>query len=120
MSRRFMLSVYRLAGFAELCELGELGELCELCELSELCERCELRLVLGPLYNASMADFGNKKRNPYWNWLLILPACGLLFPAIYARETPTLFGFPFFYWYQFAWVFLTAAITGLVYLLVKE
>ena len=48
-----------------------------------------------------MADFGNKKRNAHWNWLLILRACGLLFPAIYARETPTLFGFPFFYWYQF-------------------
>jgi uncharacterized membrane protein YhdT len=67
-----------------------------------------------------MADSGNKKRNAHWNWLLILPACGLLFPAIYARETPALFGFPFFYWYQFAWVFLTAAITGLVYFLVKE
>jgi hypothetical protein len=67
-----------------------------------------------------MADSGNKKRNTRWNWLLILPACGLLFPAIYARQTPALFGFPFFYWYQFAWVFLTAAITGLVYLLVKD
>jgi hypothetical protein len=67
-----------------------------------------------------MADSGNKKRNTRWNWLLILPACGLLFPAIYARQTPALFGFPFFYWYQFAWVFLTAAITGLVYFLVKD
>ncbi len=67
-----------------------------------------------------MAFAGNKKRNTRWNWLLLLPAFGLLFPAIYARETPTRFGFPFFYWYQFAWVFLTAAIIGLVYLLVKE
>jgi hypothetical protein len=67
-----------------------------------------------------MADSGTKKRNAYWNWLLILPACGLLFPAIYARETPALLGFPFFYWYQFAWVFLTAAITGLVYVLAKD
>jgi hypothetical protein len=67
-----------------------------------------------------MADSGNKKRNARWNWLLILPALGLLFPAVYARQTPALFGFPFFYWYQFAWVFLTAAITGLVYLLVKD
>ena len=67
-----------------------------------------------------MADTGSKKRNARWNLLLLLPAAGLLFPAIYARATPALFGFPFFYWYQFAWVFLTAAITGLVYLLVKD
>ncbi len=67
-----------------------------------------------------MADTGSKNRGTHWNWLLLLPAAGLLFPAIYARATPTLFGFPFFYWYQFAWVFLTAAITGLVYFLAKE
>jgi hypothetical protein len=78
----------------------------------------------GSLWDGSimlcMADADNKKRSARWNWLLILPALGLLFPAVYARTTPTLFGFPFFYWYQFAWVFLTAAITGLVYFLVKE
>ena len=67
-----------------------------------------------------MANSRNRKRNAGWNWLLLLPAMGLLFPALYARETPTLFGFPFFYWYQFAWVFLTAAITGLVYFLVRD
>ena len=67
-----------------------------------------------------MADTGSKKRSNHWNWLLVLPAAGLLFPAVYARATPALFGFPFFYWYQFAWVFLTAAITGLVYFLARE
>jgi hypothetical protein len=67
-----------------------------------------------------MDETGSRKRNRHWNWLLLLPALGLLFPAVYARQTPTLFGFPFFYWYQFAWVFLTAAITGLVYRLVRE
>jgi Protein of unknown function (DUF3311) len=66
-----------------------------------------------------VADSGSKKRRA-WNWLLVLPALGLLFPGIYARVTPTLFGFPFFYWYQFAWVFVTAAITGLVFVLVKD
>ena len=30
-------------------------------------------------------------------------------------EDPALFGFPFFYWYQFAWVPLTAGITYFVY-----
>ena len=67
-----------------------------------------------------MAGTGSTKHSTRWNWLLLLPAIGLLFPAVYARDTPALFGFPFFYWYQFAWVFLTAAITGLVYFLVKD
>jgi hypothetical protein len=67
-----------------------------------------------------MADTGSKKRSARWNWLLILPAIGLLCPAIYARATPALFGFPFFYWYQFAWVFLTAAISWLVFFLARE
>ena len=67
-----------------------------------------------------MAGSSKRKRRSGWNWLLLLPAVGLLFPAVYARYTPVLFGFPFFYWYQFAWVFLTAAITGVVYFLVKD
>ena len=50
-----------------------------------------------------------------WLLLLLLPYLGLCFPAIYARATPTLGGFPFFYWYQFAWVLLTSAILGVVY-----
>lgn len=50
-----------------------------------------------------------------WKLLLLLPYLGLLFPALYARSTPTLFGFPFFYWYQFAWVVLASLLMGLVY-----
>ncbi len=49
-------------------------------------------------------------------WLLLaLPYLGLCFPWIYARATPALLGFPFFYWYQFAWVILTACLLGIVY-----
>ena len=50
-----------------------------------------------------------------WKLLLLLPFLGLCFPAVYARSTPALFGFPFFYWYQLAWVILASAIMGLVY-----
>lgn len=55
-----------------------------------------------------------------WKLLLILPYIGLCIPAIYARATPTLFGFPFFYWYQFAWVVLTAALLSFIYLKLKD
>jgi hypothetical protein len=40
---------------------------------------------------------------------------GLLWVRFYAGTTPELFGFPFFYWYQFLWVPLTALITVIVY-----
>jgi hypothetical protein len=52
--------------------------------------------------------------------LLALPYLGLCFPKLYARATPALFGFPFFYWYQFAWVVLTSALLYAVYLRLKS
>jgi len=36
--------------------------------------------------------------------LLLLPYVGLLWVPFYNFRDPTLFGFPFFYWYQLAWV----------------
>ena len=78
------------------------------------------RLAIGPHYNASHGRIRQQEAQCLLE-LAAPPSClRPAFPAIYARETPTLFGFPFFYWYQFAWVFLTAAITGLVYFLVKD
>lgn len=50
-----------------------------------------------------------------WKLLLIAPYLGLCIPAWYARATPTVLGFPFFYWYQFAWVILASIIMALVY-----
>ncbi len=50
-----------------------------------------------------------------WKLLLLLPYLGLCFPFVYARATPWLWGLPFFYWYQFAWVLGASAIIGLVY-----
>ncbi len=43
--------------------------------------------------------------------LLAIPCVALLLVPIYSRETPTLWGFPFFYWYQVLWVFITPALT---------
>jgi hypothetical protein len=61
-----------------------------------------------------------KSHRAYWYWLLILPAVAFMFPWTYARATPTLFGFPFFYWYQMGWIVLTSVITGIVYLTTKK
>jgi hypothetical protein len=61
-----------------------------------------------------------KRRWNRWVLLLILPYLGLCFPRIYARATPVLWGFPFFYWYQFLWVIAASALLGLVYRKLKS
>jgi hypothetical protein len=60
-----------------------------------------------------------RKSRAAWNWLLILPALGLAFPTIYSRPVPELFGFPFFYWYQIAWILVSALLTALVYMMTE-
>lgn len=55
-----------------------------------------------------------------WYWLLLIPFVATLWPPFYARSKPELFGFPFFYWYQFAWVILTALLVLVVYLATRE
>lgn len=54
-------------------------------------------------------------RKARWLWLLVIPFIATLVPPIYARSTPAIFGFPFFYWYQIAWIVLSALIVGIVY-----
>ncbi len=48
-------------------------------------------------------------------WLLIIPYIGLLWVPFYNFHGPVLFGFPFFYWYQLAWVPVTAFLTWIAY-----
>jgi hypothetical protein len=52
--------------------------------------------------------------------LLIVPFVATLLPWIYNRAEPSLFGLPFFYWYQLAWVVITAGILGLVVYLTRS
>jgi hypothetical protein len=60
----------------------------------------------------SAREHGGRRR---WYLLLALPFIGLLYPPLYATKDPEVFGIPFFYWYQFAWVVVASAITILVY-----
>ncbi len=62
-----------------------------------------------------VAEHDRPARSRWWYGLLALPYVGLLWVPLYAREDPALLGFPFFYWYQFAWVPLTAFLTWVVY-----
>ena len=55
-----------------------------------------------------------------WYALLVLPFLGTLFPQLYNRPEPALFGLPFFYWYQLAWVVVTAVLLSIVVAATRE
>jgi hypothetical protein len=53
----------------------------------------------------------------FWRVLLLVPVLAVLAVPLFNRTAPTLWGFPFFYWYQMLWVILCSGIVGLVFLL---
>jgi hypothetical protein len=65
--------------------------------------------------NRAPKDSATQSHSRGWLVLLVLPYLGLCFPGLYARATPELLGFPFFYWYQFGWVMVTSCLLGVVY-----
>ena len=58
-------------------------------------------------------------RSP-WNWLLLVPIVIPLLVPVFNREDPKLFGFPFFYWAQLAFILLGVITTTIVYQMTKE
>jgi hypothetical protein len=55
-------------------------------------------------------------RRPYAYLLLCLPFIATLWPALYAHAEPSIGGVPFFYWYQFLCIGMTAVVLAIVYL----
>jgi len=51
---------------------------------------------------------------------LAVPFVALLWVNSYSRLTPRFIGIPFFYWYQMAWVPVTALLTFTAYVLVRR
>ncbi len=52
--------------------------------------------------------------------LLVAPFIVYLAVPSYARVKPRLAGFPFFYWWQLAWVIITAVFIGTAYALTRS
>jgi uncharacterized protein DUF3311 len=63
-----------------------------------------------------------RKRRPSsaWHSLLALPFVGLLWVPFYNRSEPALAGFPYFYWYQFVWIGVSAGLTAVVYFATRD
>ena len=53
----------------------------------------------------------------------ILIAIAIVMPLIvplYAFAEPSLWGIPFFYWYQLLWVFIASGLLGIAYLIMRK
>ena len=48
-------------------------------------------------------------------WLLLVPVVLVLWPPLFNSAKPSLFGIPFFYWYQLAVIPIGVLCTALVY-----
>jgi hypothetical protein len=58
-------------------------------------------------------------RSP-WNWLLFIPIVVPLITVLFNAKTPTLFGFPRFYWLQLAFLLIGVSTTALVYRMTRK
>lgn len=64
-----------------------------------------------------------RPRTGAWIVITILLAAslvGTLWVPFYARTTPALGGFPFFYWYQLMWIPIVAILSGTAYALSRR
>jgi hypothetical protein len=63
-----------------------------------------------------------KPRAPHGRWYLILlaPYVGMLWVPFYNRVEPRAGPIPFFYWYQFAWIGVSAVLTAIVYVATRK
>jgi Protein of unknown function (DUF3311) len=56
----------------------------------------------------------------WWYLLLLVPFVAILWVPSYAGGEPAAFGIPFFYWYQFLWILISAVLTAIVYFATRE
>ncbi len=61
--------------------------------------------------------FGGRGRRVLTRLLLLIPFAALIWVPSYNRIEPELAGIPFFYWYQLAWIIISAGLVLAVYLI---
>jgi Protein of unknown function (DUF3311) len=56
-----------------------------------------------------------------WLYLLLLvPFIFILWVPFYSGAQPEFAGIPYFYWYQFLWILISAVLTAIVYFATRE
>jgi hypothetical protein len=59
-------------------------------------------------------------RRRAWYLLLLAPYVGMLWVPFYNSVEPRAGSIPFFYWYQFAWIGISAVLTAVVYFATRD
>ena len=72
-----------------------------------------------PETEAAPASAPRTDRSP-WNWLLLIPIVVPLITPLYNFDSPRLWGFPAFYWIQFAFILLGVVVTSIVYRMTRH
>ncbi len=67
-----------------------------------------------PLPDPDTSGRRDVDRSPV-NWLLLVPLLLVIWPPLYNKTDPELFGIPFFYWFQLAVIPVGVLCTVLVY-----
>jgi hypothetical protein len=58
----------------------------------------------------------SRRKRLVWYVILFIPFFAAIWVPLYNRVEPSLWGIPFFYWFQFIWIVVAALVTGLAYL----
>ena len=56
----------------------------------------------------------------WWYLLLLVPFIAVLWVPFYSGAQPDFAGIPYFYWYQFLWILISAVLTAIVYFATRE
>ena len=67
-----------------------------------------------PAADTAASGRTSRDRSPA-NWLLLVPILLVIWPPLFNKISPTLFGIPFFYWYQLAAISIGVTCTYVVY-----
>ena len=62
----------------------------------------------------------SESRRALWYLPLLAPFVGTLWVPFFNTVEPRIAGIPFFYWYQFVWIGISAALTAGVYFATRE
>ena len=73
-----------------------------------------------PCQQVARGDTGSAATSVVVAVLVIVPLVAMLWVPSYNKKEPELLGFPFFYWYQLLWVFITGVLTVIAYLFVRR
>jgi hypothetical protein len=73
-----------------------------------------------PPQPAASTSPGERRRGRASYALLLAPFVGMLWVPFYNRIDPKAGSIPFFYWYQFVWIGISAVLTAVVYFATRD